>query len=112
MNIPSGPSAKCEPKFTYEGVRAVLIIGKKCNTGHMQAPVDITRSEKVSIPPLAPLEFGYQPAGLDMINGCNKYLIKLRFPANQWLKYARKPSPAAVRHFTRGIIDLLSYRCV
>jgi carbonic anhydrase len=57
----------------------------------MQTPIDITNSEKVSIPPLPPLEFSYQPADLDIVNDCNKYEIKARFPANQWLKVARKP---------------------
>jgi carbonic anhydrase len=42
-------------------------------------------------PPLAPLEFHYQPADLDMVNDCNHYLIKVRFPGNLWLKVARKP---------------------
>jgi carbonic anhydrase len=28
---------------------------------------------------------------LDMVNDCNNHQLKLRFPANQWLKVARKP---------------------
>jgi carbonic anhydrase len=57
----------------------------------MQAPINITKTEKVPIPPLPPLEFKYQPAALDIVNACNEYQLKVRFPDNQWLKVARKP---------------------
>lgn len=92
MNIPSGASAKCEPQFTYDdGPLAPSHWPGVCNTGHMQAPIDITNTEKVPIPPLPTLQMKYQAADLDMVNDCNHYLIKLRFPPNQWLKYNRKP---------------------
>ena len=92
MNIPSGASDKCEPKFTYdEGLRGPSHWAGVCGTGHMQTPVDITKAEQVPVPPLPPLEFSYKPAGLDVVNDCNNYQIKLRFPENQWLKVARKP---------------------
>jgi carbonic anhydrase len=57
----------------------------------MQAPIDIKDPEGIPIPPLPPLQFSYQPADLDMVNDCNNYLVKLRFPTNRWLKYRRKP---------------------
>jgi len=92
MNTPSGASDNCEPGFTYEqGPRGPSHWQGVCNTGHMQTPIDITNSETLSIPPLPPLEFSYQPADLDIVNDCNRYQIKVRFPANQWLKVARKP---------------------
>jgi carbonic anhydrase len=92
MNIPSGVTDKCEPQFTYdEGPRGPSQWEGLCNTGHMQTPIDITNAEKVPIPPLPPLEFSYQPAELDMVNDCNNYEIKIRFPVNKWLKVARKP---------------------
>jgi carbonic anhydrase len=92
MNIPSGVTDKCEPKFTYDdGPLGPAHWPGVCNTGPMQAPIDITKPDRVSIPPLAPLQFSYQPAALDMVNDCNHYLIKARFPMNQWLKYNRKP---------------------
>lgn len=92
MNIPSGASAKCEAQFTYDdGPLAPSHWQGVCNTGHMQAPIDITKSEKIPIPPLPPLQMRYETADLDMVNDCNHYLIKLRFPPNQWLKYNRKP---------------------
>jgi carbonic anhydrase len=92
MNLPSGASDKCEAKFTYEeGPRGPDHWEGVCSTGQMQSPVDITRSKNMPIPPLAALEFHYQPAQLDMVNDCNKYLIKVRFPENLWLKVARKP---------------------
>jgi carbonic anhydrase len=92
MNIPSGVSDKCAPKFTYQdGPRGPGRWEGVCNTGHMQSPINITKTEKVPIPPLPPLEFKYQPAALDMVNACNEYQVKVRFPDNQWLKVARKP---------------------
>lgn len=92
MNTPSGVTEKCQPKFTYDdGPLAPSHWQGVCNAGRMQAPIDITKSEKVSIPPLPPLQMKYEPADLDMVNDCNHYLIKLRFPPNQWLKYNRKP---------------------
>ncbi len=92
MNIPSGASEKCEPKFIYEaGPRGPEHWEGVCNTGHSQSPVDITKTEKLPSPPLAPLEFRYEPALLDVVNDCNHYLIKVRFPGNLGLKVARKP---------------------
>lgn len=92
MNLPSGVSDKCEPNFGYDdGPLAPSHWQGVCNTGHSQSPVDITSTKKMPIPPLAPLEFHYQPAELDMVNDCNKYLIKVRFPENLWLTVARKP---------------------
>jgi|SRR5271166_664296 len=92
MNTPSGASDKCEPKFTYEeGPHGPSRWEGVCNTGHMQTPINITNPQIVPIPPLPPLQFSYQPADLDMVNDCNKYEIKARFPLNQWLKVARKP---------------------
>ena len=99
MNLPSGASDKCAPKFTYEtgplgpdsppGPDAWPGV---CKTGHAQSPIDIiTKTGKVPSLPLAPLEFRYQPADLDIVNDCNHYLIKVRFPDNYWLKASRKP---------------------
>jgi carbonic anhydrase len=57
----------------------------------MQTPIDISKPEKVPLKLLPQLLFNYQPAELDMVNDCNNYQLKLRFPSNQWLKVARKP---------------------
>ena len=92
MNLASGVADKCAPKFTYEeGPRGPSHWEGVCNTGHMQAPINITNPQIVPIPPLPPLEFKYQPADLDLVNDCNKYQIKARFPDNQWLRVNRKP---------------------
>jgi carbonic anhydrase len=92
MNIPSGASDRCEATFTYApGPLGPEHWGNVCASGQSQSPVDITRSRKMPVPPLAPLEFHYQPAALDMVNDCNHYLVKVRFPENQWLKVGRKP---------------------
>jgi len=92
MNIPSGVTDKCAPKFTYDdGPLGPSHWEGLCNTGHSQAPVDITKTIKMPTPPLAPLQLHYQSADLDMVNDCDHYLIKVRFPVNQWLKVERKP---------------------
>ncbi len=92
MNIPSGVTDKCGPKFTYEeGPGGPSHWPSVCNTGQMQAPIDITQTEKVAFPLLPPLQFSYKPADLDIVNDCNNYELKVRFPVNQWLKVARKP---------------------
>ncbi|HEV2992498.1 MAG TPA: carbonic anhydrase family protein [Candidatus Angelobacter sp.] len=92
MNLPSGVTDKCDPQFTYEdGPHGPSHWEGVCTTGQMQAPIDIKDPEIVPIPPLPPLQFSYQPADLDMVNDCNNYFVKLRFPTNRWLKYRRKP---------------------
>lgn len=92
MNLPSGVTDKCEPKFTYDdGPLGPSHWPSVCSTGQMQSPIDITKTEKMSIPPMAPLLFSYKPADLDLVNACNQYLIKARFPKNYWFKVARKP---------------------
>jgi carbonic anhydrase len=92
MNLPSGVTDKCEPAFTYDdGPHGPSHWPSVCSTGRIQAPIDITKTEKMSIPPLAPLLFNYQPADLDMVNDCNEYMVKVRFPKNRWFKVARKP---------------------
>jgi carbonic anhydrase len=92
MNLPSGVTDKCEPTYTYEeGPRGPSHWAGVCNTGHMQTPIDISKTEKVSLALLPRLRFNYQPAELDIVNDCNHYQLKLRFPPNQWLKVGRKP---------------------
>lgn len=89
MNLPSGVTDKCKPLFTYDdGPLAPSHWQGVCNSGHSQSPVNITSTKKMAVQ--AP-EFHYQSAELDMVNDCNKYLIKVRFPENMWLKVARKP---------------------
>jgi len=92
MNLPSGVTDKCGPKYTYDdGPLGPDHWEGVCRTGHSQSPIDITKSEKMTVPPLSLLQFHYQAADLDMVNDCNRYVIKVRFPENMWLKVARKP---------------------
>ncbi len=92
MNLPSGVSGVCAPQFTYgTGMRGPLHWPGVCNTGRMQAPIDISSTQKIPIPPLPPLQLSYQPVPLDIVNDCNHSQLKLRFPPNLWLKTARKP---------------------
>lgn len=92
MNIPSGVTDTCGPAYTYEeGARGPSHWEGVCGIGHMQSPIDISSTEKVSATLLPPLLFNYQPAELDMVNDCNNYQVKLRFPPNRWLKVGKKP---------------------
>ncbi len=92
MNVPSGVTDKCEPTFTYDnGPHGPSHWPGVCTSGQVQSPIDITKTEKAPIPPMAPLFFSYQPTDLDMVNSCNQYMIKVRFPKNRWFKVARKP---------------------
>jgi carbonic anhydrase len=100
MDLPSGVTDKCEPRYTYdEGPRGPSNWGGVCQIGHMQTPIDITKPEKIRLDLLPQLQFNYQPAELDMVNDCNNYQLKLRFSPNRWLKVgqsgrginARKP---------------------
>lgn len=92
MNTKSGVTDKCEPAFTYtDGPHGPSHWAGVCGSGQMQTPIDITQPEPVPSKLLPPLQFSYQPVDLDMVNDCNNYDIKVRFPPNQWLKVARKP---------------------
>jgi carbonic anhydrase len=91
INFPSGVTDKCEPAYTYEeGPRGPSNWVGVCNTGPMQTPIDITNPEKVSIELLPLLGFNYQPTDLDVVNDCNHYQIKLRFPKNQWFRVGKR----------------------
>jgi len=92
MNLPSGVTDKCEPNYTYdEGPRGPSHWAGACTTGHMQTPIDISNPEKIPLKLLPQLSFNFQPTELDMVNDCNNYQLKLRFPSNHWLKVGRKP---------------------
>ena len=92
MNLPSGVTDKCEPTYTYdEGPRGPGHWAGVCTTGHVQAPIDISSPEKIPLKLLPQLSFNFQPTELDMVNDCNNYQLKLRFPPNHWLKVGRKP---------------------
>jgi carbonic anhydrase len=92
INIPSGVTDKCGPTYTYDdGPRGPRHWGGVCQTGHLQMPIDISKPQIVPLKLLPQLLFNYQPAELDMVNDCNNYQLKLRFPPNQWLKVSRKP---------------------
>jgi carbonic anhydrase len=92
MNVASGVTDKCGPAYTYDdGPRGPSHWEGVCATGHMQTPIDVEKPTKVSLELLPQLQFNYQPAELDMVNDCNNYQLKLRFPPNHWLTVARKP---------------------
>jgi carbonic anhydrase len=92
MNVASGVTDKCRPTYTYnEGPRGPTHWAGVCKTGHMQTPINVSKPEKVPLKLLPQLQFNYQPTELDIVNDCNNYQLKLRFPPNQWLNVARKP---------------------
>jgi len=88
---------KCEPKFTYEeGPYGPSHWPGPCNTGKMQAPIDIQSAKKL---PIYDLKFNYQPADLDIVNDCNQYRILVKFPDNYWLTVGKKPYFLTELHF-------------
>lgn len=94
IELPSGVTDKCEPTYTYdEGPRGPSQWGGVCTAGHMQTPINITKPEKIPLKLLPQLLFKYQPAELDMVNDCNNYQLKLRFPRNRWLRVGRAGKP-------------------
>jgi carbonic anhydrase len=96
LHLPLGEQ-KCEPKYTYnEGPLGPASWGALCTTGRMQAPIDISRSEKL---PVDNLKIDYQPADLDIINDCNEYRILVKFPDNYWLLVGKKPYNLTELHF-------------
>ena len=91
--------AKCEPTFTYgEGLLGPSHWPGLCNTGKMQAPIDID-TQHVRKLRIDTLKFNYQPADLDIINDCNQYRILVKFPDNFWLTVGKKPYNLTELHF-------------
>jgi carbonic anhydrase len=96
MNVPMGEE-KCETKYTYsDGPQGPTHWAGVCNTGKMQAPIDIEHAEKL---PINNLRFLYEPADLDVINDCNRYRVLIRFPDNDWLKVGKTPYFLSEVHF-------------
>lgn len=80
---------KCAPTYTYEdGPLGPSHWPGLCQTGNMQAPIDIEQADKL---PITSLKFNYQPSDLDIINDCNQYRILLKFPDNYWLTVGKRP---------------------
>jgi len=89
--------ATCDPRFTYEeGPLGPSHWTGLCNSGKMQAPINIQHAEKLRI---YDLKFNYQPADLDIVNDCNHYRILLKFPDNYWLTVGKKPYFLSEIHF-------------
>jgi carbonic anhydrase len=96
MNVPLGEE-KCELKYTYdEGSQGPSHWPGVCNTGMMQAPINIGQAEKL---PINNLRFLYKPVDLDIVNDCNRYRIVIRFPDNDWLMVGKKPYFLSELHF-------------
>jgi carbonic anhydrase len=96
MNVPMGEE-KCEAKYTYdESPLGPSHWPGVCNTGIMQAPIDIDQAERL---PINNLRFLYKPVDLDVINDCNRYRILVRFPDNDWLMVGKKPYFLSELHF-------------
>ena len=96
LHLPLG-EAKCAPEFTFTpGPLGPSSWPGLCKLGKMQAPIDISASEKL---PVDGLKVAYQPSVLDIINDCNQYRILLKFPDNYWLTVGKKPYNLTELHF-------------
>jgi carbonic anhydrase len=96
LHLPLG-EATCAPEFTFTpGPLGPSSWPGLCKLGKMQAPIDISASEKL---PVDGLKVAYQPAVLDIINDCNQYRVLLKFPDNYWLTVGKKPYNLSELHF-------------
>ena len=96
LHMPLGEAA-CAPKFTYDqGALGPASWPGLCGLGKMQAPIDISQTEKL---PVDGLKFAYRPSDLDIIDDCNGYRILLKFPDNYWLTVGKKPYNLTELHF-------------
>jgi carbonic anhydrase len=96
LHLPLGEE-KCAPQFTYaQDALGPSSWGALCKLGKMQAPIDISASEKL---PVDGLKVAYRPSVLDIINDCNQYRILLKFPDNYWLTVGKKPYNLTEIHF-------------
>ena len=96
LQLPLGEQ-ECRPDFTYtEGPHGPSHWAGLCNTGRMQAPIDIQHAVTL---PIDDLTFQYQPAPLDIIDDCNQYRILVKFPDNYWLTVGKKPYYLTELHF-------------
>src|SRR5260370_25660658 len=68
---PCPDGGACCPHFTYTpGPHGPDHWGGVCNSGSTQSPINISHAV---VMPLQPLEFGYQPGALSILNDCNDY---------------------------------------
>jgi carbonic anhydrase len=89
--------ATCAPEFTFTpGPLGPSSWAGLCRSGRMQAPIDISASERL---PVDGLKVAYQASVLDVINDCNQYRILLKFPDNYWLTVGKKPYNLTELHF-------------
>jgi carbonic anhydrase len=96
LHLPMGEE-KCELKYAYdEGPLGPAHWPGLCNSGKMQAPIDIQRPRKM---PADQLKINYEAADLDIINDCNRYRVLVKFPDNYWLVVGKKPYDLAELHF-------------
>jgi carbonic anhydrase len=96
LRLPLGEEP-CAAQYTYQdGPLGPTRWGGLCASGTMQAPVDITSSDKLKVDSLT---IRYQPVDLDIINDCNQYRVLVKFPDNYWLLVGKKPYNLAELHF-------------
>jgi carbonic anhydrase len=96
LHLSLGP-AKCAPEFTFTpGPLGPSSWAGLCKVGKMQAPIDISASEKL---PVDGLKIAYKPSVLDVVNDCNQYRVLLKFPDNYWLTVGKKPYNLVELHF-------------
>lgn len=89
--------ATCSPDFNYAlGPHGPAHWGGTCNTGKMQAPIDIRNAKKASLPPLA---FAYEPASLNILNDCNHYTVKINYSGSSSITFGNRTYKLKQFHF-------------
>lgn len=91
------PGETCDPHFTYTpGPHGPDHWGGECNTGQVQSPVNIERAQSADLPRI---EFGYKPTGLDILNDCNHWTIKINYGAGSGIKIGNESYTLKQFHF-------------
>src|SRR5260370_5934172 len=89
--------ATCSPDFNYAlGPHGPAHWGGTCNTGKMQAPIDIRNAKKASLPALA---FAYEPASLNILNDCNHYTVKINYSGSSSITFGNRTYKLKQFHF-------------
>lgn len=93
----AAPEPTCDPHFTYTpGPHGPEHWGGDCNSGQVQSPVNIAQATSADLPRI---EFEYQPSGLDILNDCNHWTVKINYGAGSVIKIGNTSYTLKQFHF-------------
>lgn len=87
----------CDPHFTYTpGPHGPENWGGECNSGRVQSPVNIDQARSADLPAI---DFEYNPTGLDILNDCNHWTVKINYGAGSVIKVGNETYTLKQFHF-------------